>query len=116
MSKMTWLNVGGQADVLVRPRDIEDLTCWIKNTELPFNVIGATSNTIVRDSGIRGITAKIRYLIQIPNLGEVCVKYSPSLNHICTNVKDCCENSGLHNKNSLQYQANKRLLFVDATP
>ncbi|WP_225538550.1 FAD-binding protein, partial [Wolbachia endosymbiont of Mansonella perstans] len=59
MSKMTWLNVGGQADVLFKPRDIEDLICLIKNTELPINVIGATSNIIVRDSGIRGITVKL---------------------------------------------------------
>lgn len=59
MSKMTWLNVGGQADVLFKPRDIEDLTCLIKNTELPINVIGATSNIIVRDSGIRGIIVKL---------------------------------------------------------
>ncbi|MDR2831691.1 MAG: UDP-N-acetylmuramate dehydrogenase [Rickettsiales bacterium] len=59
MSKMTWLNVGGQADVLFKPRDIEDLTCLIKNTKLPINVIGATSNIIVRDSGIRGITVKL---------------------------------------------------------
>ncbi|WP_370273934.1 hypothetical protein [Wolbachia endosymbiont of Phyllotreta cruciferae] len=31
----------------------------IKNTELPVSVIGATSNIIVRDSGIRGITVKL---------------------------------------------------------
>lgn len=59
MSKATWLNVGGRADILFKPRDIEDLTCLIKNTELPINVIGATSNIIVRDSGIRGITVKL---------------------------------------------------------
>ncbi|MDF0607461.1 UDP-N-acetylmuramate dehydrogenase [Wolbachia endosymbiont of Onchocerca gibsoni] len=59
MSKITWLNVGGQADVLFKPRDIEDLICLIKNTELPINIIGATSNIIVRDSGIRGITVKL---------------------------------------------------------
>ncbi|MDD9331693.1 MAG: UDP-N-acetylmuramate dehydrogenase [Wolbachia sp.] len=59
MSKMTWLSVGGQADVLFKPRDTEDLMCLIKNTELPISVIGATSNIIVRDSGIRGITIKL---------------------------------------------------------
>ncbi|MFP3028286.1 MAG: FAD-binding protein, partial [Wolbachia sp.] len=59
MSKATWLNVGGRADILFKPRDIEDLTCLIKNTELPVSVIGATSNIIVRDSGIRGITVKL---------------------------------------------------------
>ncbi|MCX3065823.1 FAD-binding protein, partial [Wolbachia endosymbiont of Drosophila pseudotakahashii] len=59
MSKATWFNVGGRADVLFKPCDIEDLTYLIKNTELPVSVIGATSNIIVRDSGIRGITVKL---------------------------------------------------------
>lgn len=59
MSQMTWLSVGGQADVLFKPRDIDDLTHLIRDTELPINVIGATSNIIVRDSGIRGITIKL---------------------------------------------------------
>ncbi len=59
MSKITWLNVGGQADILFKPRDIEDLIYLIKNTKLPISVIGATSNMIVRDSGIRGITVKL---------------------------------------------------------
>ncbi|HCE59618.1 MAG TPA: UDP-N-acetylenolpyruvoylglucosamine reductase [Wolbachia sp.] len=59
MSKMTWLNVGGQADVLFKPHDIDDLAHLVKNAELPINIIGATSNIIVRDSGIRGITIKL---------------------------------------------------------
>lgn len=71
MSKITWLNVGGQADVLFKPNDIEDLTCLIKKTESLINVIGATSNIIVRDNGIRGITVKLgkgfRYIRFIGN-------------------------------------------------
>lgn len=59
MSKMTWLSVGGQADVLFKPRDIDDLTHLVRDSELPINVIGATSNIIVRDNGIRGITIKL---------------------------------------------------------
>ncbi|MDG7056401.1 MAG: UDP-N-acetylmuramate dehydrogenase [Wolbachia endosymbiont of Meromenopon meropis] len=59
MSKMTWFNVGGQADVLFKPCDIEDLTFLIKNAKLPINVIGAASNVIVRDGGIKGITVKL---------------------------------------------------------
>lgn len=59
MSKMTWLSVGGQADVLFKPRDIDDLTHLVRDSELPISVIGATSNIIVRDNGIRGITIKL---------------------------------------------------------
>lgn len=59
MSKMTWLNVGGPIDVLFKPRDVDDLTHLIKNTGLPIGIIGATSNIIIRDSGIRGITVKL---------------------------------------------------------
>ncbi|MBV0899432.1 MAG: UDP-N-acetylmuramate dehydrogenase [Wolbachia endosymbiont of Fragariocoptes setiger] len=59
MSKITWLNVGGPADILFKPSDTNDLSYLIKNTDLPINVVGGTSNIIVRDGGIRGITVKL---------------------------------------------------------
>ncbi|WFW29929.1 MAG: UDP-N-acetylmuramate dehydrogenase [Wolbachia endosymbiont of Menacanthus eurysternus] len=59
MSNVTWLRVGGKVDVLFKPRDIQSLMYLIKSTELTINIIGATSNIIVRDNGIRGITVKL---------------------------------------------------------
>lgn len=59
MSKMTWLNVGGTADIIFKPFDIDDLINVIKNADMQISIIGATSNIVVRDNGIRGITVKL---------------------------------------------------------
>ncbi len=59
MSKITWFNVGGPAEIFFKPKDIDNLSHVIKNTALPINIIGATSNSIIRDCGIKGITIKL---------------------------------------------------------
>jgi len=57
----TWFRVGGPAEVLVRPADVEDLCAFL--TALPLEVpvlpIGAASNLIVRDGGVRGVVVKL---------------------------------------------------------
>lgn len=54
--------VGGPADILVFPRDEEDLV-WLGNQaralSIPITVIGRGTNLLVRDSGIRGITVSL---------------------------------------------------------
>jgi UDP-N-acetylmuramate dehydrogenase len=59
MSKITWFNVGGPAERLYKPKDTDNLSYVIRNTELPINIIGATSNIIIRDCGIKGTTIKL---------------------------------------------------------
>jgi UDP-N-acetylmuramate dehydrogenase len=57
----TWFRVGGPAELLVRPRDIQDLTGFLQGLpmHLPVTVIGAASNMIVRDGGIAGIVLRL---------------------------------------------------------
>ena len=61
LSKMSWLNVGGPADLLFRPFDKIDLQKFLKNIDksLPVFVLGACSNLIIRDGGIEGICIKL---------------------------------------------------------
>jgi UDP-N-acetylmuramate dehydrogenase len=62
MSKHTSFRIGGPADVLVVPRDIPDLLTLIKalsDMQTPFYVIGAGTNLLVKDEGIRGVVIKI---------------------------------------------------------
>ena len=61
LSKMSWLNVGGPADLLFRPFDKIDLQKFLKNIDksLPIFVLGACSNLIIRDGGIEGICIKL---------------------------------------------------------
>ncbi|GBQ40746.1 UDP-N-acetylenolpyruvoylglucosamine reductase [Acidocella aminolytica 101 = DSM 11237] len=58
---MTWFRVGGPAEFLLRPADVEDLCEFLRNLplEMPLTVIGAASNLIVRDGGINGVVIKL---------------------------------------------------------
>ena len=58
---MTWLGVGGPADYLFQPADLNDLADFL--AELPQDVdifpIGVGSNIIVRDGGIRAVVIRL---------------------------------------------------------
>lgn len=61
LSKHTWFGVGGPAEVMYLPEDVEDLQYFIKNRpyNLPLFVIGSGSNLLVRDGGIPGVVIKL---------------------------------------------------------
>jgi len=57
----TWFRVGGPAEFLLRPADVEDLADLLRALplEMPVTIIGAASNLIVRDGGIAGAVIKL---------------------------------------------------------
>jgi UDP-N-acetylmuramate dehydrogenase len=57
----SWFRVGGAAEILVRPADIEDLAGFFAALapEIPVTIIGAASNLIIRDGGIAGVVIKL---------------------------------------------------------
>lgn len=62
MSKHTSFKIGGNADIYVKARSIEDIKYIInysKQEQIPLTVIGNGSNLLVKDNGIRGITMQI---------------------------------------------------------
>ena len=61
LSRLSWLKVGGPAQVLFQPEDEADLAFFLKkiSPEVPIFVIGACSNLIIRDRGIPGIVIKL---------------------------------------------------------
>lgn len=61
LASTSWFKVGGNADVLFKPEDIEDLSHFLKNLplDIPVTVLGATSNIIIRDKGVRGVVIKL---------------------------------------------------------
>nr|HID59905.1 UDP-N-acetylmuramate dehydrogenase [Desulfobacterales bacterium] len=64
MSRHTTFRIGGPADVLVYPSNIQglmELVTWARMKQIPLIVIGAGSNLIVRDGGIRGIVVKLSH-------------------------------------------------------
>lgn len=57
LSKKSWLGVGGRADALFIPENIDDLLHFFRNIpDIPITILGAMSNVLVREGGIRGVT------------------------------------------------------------
>ena len=61
MARYTWFKVGGNAEVLFRPADADDLRDFLKamSAEIPICVIGNASNLLVRDGGIPGVVIRL---------------------------------------------------------
>ncbi len=61
LSQITWLRVGGPADLFFMPADIKDLIDFLKilTKEIDVFIIGVGSNLLVRDGGIRGAVIRL---------------------------------------------------------
>jgi len=61
MSKLTWFQVGGPADILFQPADEEDLALFLQKLpeEIPVMVVGVGSNLLVRDGGVDGVVIRL---------------------------------------------------------
>ncbi|MDQ7069172.1 MAG: UDP-N-acetylmuramate dehydrogenase [Rhodobacterales bacterium] len=61
LSELTWLRVGGPADVVFQPRDVDDLAGFLGALDpmVPVFPMGVGSNLIVRDGGLRGVVIKL---------------------------------------------------------
>ncbi|WP_420549788.1 UDP-N-acetylmuramate dehydrogenase [Curvivirga sp.] len=61
LSRVTWFQVGGPADVLYKPADLEDLQDFLRNKpkDIPVIVLGVGSNLLVRDGGVRGVVIRL---------------------------------------------------------
>ncbi len=61
LAPFTWFKVGGNADYLYRPYDEDDLCSFLSALphDIPVTIIGAASNLLVRDGGIRGAVIRL---------------------------------------------------------
>mgnify|MGYP001330103389 CR=1 FL=1 len=57
LAKFTWFHVGGDAEMLYTPENEQSLISFLRNKpqEYKIFVIGAGSNLLIRDKGIKGI-------------------------------------------------------------
>ena len=71
LAKYSWFNLGGLAETFFRPDNIEDLSHFFKNNSKDnINILGAGSNTLIRDGGVKGITIKLSSKFSFINLLE----------------------------------------------
>ena len=62
MSKHIYFKVGGPADILVNPRNVDQIKKTIdlcKENNVPYLILGNGSNMLVKDGGIRGVVIKL---------------------------------------------------------
>ncbi|WP_415402495.1 UDP-N-acetylmuramate dehydrogenase [Tateyamaria sp. SN3-11] len=61
LSSLTWLRVGGPADWLFQPADVEDLSDFLRALDPGVAVfpMGVGSNLIVRDGGLRAVVIRL---------------------------------------------------------
>jgi len=61
LADLTWLRVGGPADVLFQPADVADLAAFLRDLDPGVTVfpMGVGSNLIVRDGGIRAVVIRL---------------------------------------------------------
>ena len=61
LAPYTWLRVGGPAEALFLPADVEDLQGFLTALpdDAPLTVLGVGSNVIVRDGGVEGVVVRL---------------------------------------------------------
>lgn len=61
LSALTWLRVGGPADWLFQPADVDDLSDFLRQLDPAIDVfpMGVGSNLIVRDGGVRAVVIRL---------------------------------------------------------
>ena len=61
LADLSWLRVGGPAEVLFQPADIADLRAFLTACppEVPVFPVGVGSNLIIRDGGIPGVVVRL---------------------------------------------------------
>ena len=60
LANYSWFNLGGPSEVFFKPNTIENVVSFFKKVKpKKINILGAGSNTLIRDGGIKGITIKL---------------------------------------------------------
>jgi len=61
LAPLAWFRVGGPADILFQPADARDLADFLVAVpgDISVTVIGAGSNLLIRDGGIRGVVVQL---------------------------------------------------------
>ncbi len=81
MSSSSWFKVGGPFELLFIPEDELDLLNFFKKLDhkIPIFIIGALSNTLIRDGGVKGIGIKLNEKFSSINVSNDFIEVGASL-------------------------------------
>lgn len=91
MANHTSFRVGGSAEYLIIPFVIEDIYNTLKfskDNELPINIIGAGTNLLVSDRGIKGVVIKINSSLEKISFDDEIVRASAGT-RISKLIREC---------------------------
>lgn len=73
LGEVGWFRAGGRAEILFKPKDLEDLCAFLEKCPPEYNIttLGVLSNTIIRDGGISGVVIRLgRAFAGIEHIGH----------------------------------------------
>jgi UDP-N-acetylmuramate dehydrogenase len=78
LSAHTTFRIGGPAQYWVEPEDaaqLSELLSWCKRNKMPVRVIGAGSNILAVDKGVRGVVVRLHssFFTSISSVGRFCL-------------------------------------------
>ena len=81
ISSSSWFKVGGPFELLFEPEDESDLIFFLGNlcSKIPIFIIGALSNTLIRDGGVKGIGIKLNESFSKIKIHENYIEVGASL-------------------------------------
>ena len=59
LSKYSWFNLGGPAEILFKPDNVGEISSLLKIYKKNITILGAGSNTLIRDGGVKDLTIKL---------------------------------------------------------
>ena len=62
LSNYSWFNLGGPAEYFFKPEDENQLIEFLKDNQenkIKITILGAGSNTLIRDNGVKGVVIKL---------------------------------------------------------
>ena len=95
LATTTWFRVGGPAEVMFRPADLDDLGDFLaaRPADVKVTVIGVGSNLLVRDGGVPGVVVRLgRGFAEIEAVGDAVIAGAAALD---LNVAQVAANAGI---------------------
>ncbi|MDD2840104.1 MAG: UDP-N-acetylmuramate dehydrogenase [Rickettsiales bacterium] len=72
LAKYSWFQAGGNADIIFKPKDLDDLKSFLSQIDkkIPIIIIGGGSNILIRDKGFRGAVIILKDALNNINLKD----------------------------------------------
>ncbi|MBP3615454.1 MAG: UDP-N-acetylmuramate dehydrogenase [Alphaproteobacteria bacterium] len=95
LASLTRFKTGGVAEIYFSPRDVDDLTSFLKKApkDMPIHVIGFGSNILIRDGVLNGIVIRLQNdnFSKIEKIDDITLKCGAFASSIAVS-KFCAEN------------------------